>query len=79
MTTYMIILESVNKVRSFVNAITGFNYAFEIISGSYSLNAKSIMGIFSLDLSSPIELIVNCDSSNPDLESRLDPFIVQQI
>lgn len=79
MIKYMVKLESVSKVKEFVNTISNFDYDFELISGSYTLNAKSIMGIFSLDLSSPIELIVNCDSSNPDLESRLDPFIVQQI
>lgn len=78
MTTYMIILESVNKVRSFVNAITGFNYAFEIISGSYSLNAKSIMGIFALDLNQPLELRVHVSVPDPHLESVLEPYLYKQ-
>ena len=54
MKTVQISLNSIDKVKSFVNAITQFEYDFDLISGRYVIDAKSIMGIFSLDLSKPI-------------------------
>lgn len=51
MKTVQISLNSIDKVKSFVNAITQFDYDFDLISGRYVIDAKSIMGIFSLDLS----------------------------
>ena len=55
MKTVQISLNSIDKVKSFVNAITQFNFDFDLISGRYVIDAKSIMGIFSLDLSKPID------------------------
>ena len=51
MKTVQISLNSIGKVKSFVNAISQFEYDFDLISGRYVIDAKSIMGIFSLDLS----------------------------
>jgi len=51
MKTVQISLNSIGKVKSFVNAISQFDYDFDLISGRYVIDAKSIMGIFSLDLS----------------------------
>ena len=48
MKTVQISLNSIDKVKSFVNAITQFNFDFDLISGRYVIDAKSIMGIFSL-------------------------------
>ena len=56
MKTVQISLNSIDKVKSFVNAITQFEFDFDLVSGRYVIDAKSIMGIFSLDLSKPIEL-----------------------
>ena len=56
MKTVQISLNSIGKVKSFVNAISQFEYDFDLISGRYVIDAKSIMGIFSLDLSKPIDL-----------------------
>ena len=50
MKTVQISLNSIGKVKSFVNAISLFEYDFDLISGRYVIDAKSIMGIFSLDL-----------------------------
>ena len=54
MKTIQISLNSIDKVKSFVNDITKFDYDFDLVSGRYVIDAKSIMGIFSLDLSKPI-------------------------
>ena len=56
MKTVQISLNSIDKVKSFVNTITCFDYDFDLISGRYTIDAKSIMGIFSLDLSNPLQL-----------------------
>ena len=51
MKTVQISLNSIDKVKSFVNDITKFDYDFDLVSGRYVIDAKSIRGIFSLDLS----------------------------
>ena len=77
MKTVQISLNSIDKVKSFVNAITQYEYDFDLISGRYVIDAKSIMGIFSLDLSKPIDL--NVHSAGDALQTVLDvlaPYIV---
>ena len=65
MKTVQISLNSIGKVKSFVNTISQFEYDFDLISGRYVIDAKSIMGIFSLDLSKPIELNIQISPSIP--------------
>ena len=60
MKTINITLNSIDKVKSFVNDITKFDVDFDLISGRYVIDAKSIMGIFSLDLANSIKLDVHC-------------------
>ncbi|MCI9217017.1 HPr family phosphocarrier protein [Lachnospiraceae bacterium 42-17] len=69
MKTVLISLNSIDKVKSFVNSITKFDYDFDLVSGRYVIDAKSIMGIFSLDLSKPIEL--NIHAGEPDMDNIL--------
>lgn len=66
MKTVQISLNSIGKVKSFVNAITQFDFDFDLISGRYVIDAKSIMGIFSLDLSKPIDLNIHADGAALD-------------
>ena len=61
MKTVKISLNSIDKVKAFVNDITKFDYDFDLVSGRYVIDAKSIMGIFSLDLRMPICMTVNSD------------------
>lgn len=78
MKTVQISLNSIDKVKSFVNAITQFNFDFDLISGRYVIDAKSIMGIFSLDLSKPIELNIHVDNSDIDsILEILKPYICE--
>lgn len=51
-----IVLKSINEVKKFVQTITQFNGEFEIVSGKYIVDAKSILGLFSVDLSKPVKL-----------------------
>lgn len=76
MKTVQICLDSIDKVKSFVNAITTFNAEFDLISGRYVIDAKSIMGIFSLDLSKPIDLNIHSESNVEEILAKLADFIV---
>ena len=63
MKTLQISLNSIDKVKSFVNDITKFENDFDLVSGRYVIDAKSIMGIFSLDLSKPIDLNIHAEEN----------------
>jgi len=63
MKTVQISLNSIDKVKSFVNDITKFDCDFDLVSGRYVIDAKSIMGIFSLDLSKPIDLNIHAEEN----------------
>jgi len=66
MKTVDISLSSIDKVKTFVNLINRFDYDFDLVSGRYVIDAKSIMGIFSLDLSKPITLNIHADNAEAD-------------
>ncbi len=66
MKTVDISLNSIDKVKSFVNDISKFDFDFDLVSGRYVIDAKSIMGIFSLDLSKPITLNIHADGESID-------------
>ena len=76
MTTVQISLNSIDKVKSFVNDISKFNSDFDLVSGRYVIDAKSIMGIFSLDLSKPINLNIHAEENMEDILKVLAPYII---
>ena len=77
MKTVDISLNSIDKVKNFVNLINRFDYDFDLVSGRYVIDAKSIMGIFSLDLSKPIALNIHADDKNIDeILTELAPYLV---
>ncbi len=75
MKTVQITLNSIDKVKSFVNVITKFDNDFDLISGRYVIDAKSIMGIFSLDLSKPIELNIHASENMDEIMKVLAPYV----
>lgn len=58
-----ILLKSIADVKKFVQTITMFSGDFELISGKYIVDAKSILGLFSVDLSKPVILRIEGDDS----------------
>ena len=76
MKTVHISLNSIDKVKAFVNEITKFDNDFDLVSGRYVIDAKSIMGIFSLDLSKPITLEAHTEDGEAFLK-EIEPFIVK--
>ena len=55
-------LFTVQQIREFVNTVILLEYEVDLVQGRYLIDAKSIMGIFSLDLLSPITLIAHSDN-----------------
>lgn len=76
MKTVQISLDSIEKVKSFVNTITKFDQDFDLVSGRYVIDAKSIMGIFSLDLSKPIDLNIHAEKDQDAILEALAPYLV---
>ncbi len=58
-----VFLNSIGKVKDFVKIAGSFEESIDLCSGRYVIDAKSIMGIFSLDLSKPVELITSADNA----------------
>ena len=77
MVTVRISLNSIDKVKSFVNDLTKFDSDFDLVSGRYVIDAKSIMGIFSLDLSKPIDLNIHEEKNLDTVMKVLEPYIIQ--
>ena len=79
MKTIKVSLDSIDKVKSFVNMLSKFDFDFDLVSGRYIIDAKSIMGIFSLDLSKPIDLNIHADGKDLDVACKvLEPYRVDQ-
>lgn len=70
-------LNSIEKVKNFVNDISGINAEFDLVSGRYVIDAKSIMGIFSLDISKPIDLNIHTEDNVEDIMAVIKPYIAE--
>ena len=71
-----IMLNTINDVKKFVNIVSKYDFDVDLISGRYAIDAKSIMGIFSLDLSKPIKLNVHL-AGPMNLIEEIKAFIVE--
>lgn len=69
-------LETIQDVRDFVNLMSTQTMDIDLCSGRYVVDAKSIMGIFSLDLLKPIEMTIYSDDCD-DLLKAIDRFIIK--
>ena len=76
MKTVKVSLNSIDAVKSFVNVVTKYDSDFDLVSGRYVIDAKSIMGIFSLDLSKPIDLNIHAESNAYEILAALKPYII---
>jgi phosphotransferase system HPr-like phosphotransfer protein len=75
MKTFNIMLNSINDVKNFVSIVNKYDFDVDLTSGRYVVDAKSIMGIFSLDLSKPILVEIHNDKAD-DLYNELVQFKV---
>ncbi len=68
MKSFEILLSSINDIKVFVNIVNKYEFDVDLTSGRYVVDAKSIMGIFSLDLSKPIKVDVHSDDADAFIE-----------
>ena len=71
-----IMLSNVQDIRNFVNEVILVDYDVDLVQGRYTIDAKSIMGIFSLNLRSPITLVAHTDNAD-EFFARIEKFAVK--
>ena len=76
MKCFNIMLHSINDVKSFVNTVNKYDFDVDLTSGRYVVDAKSIMGIFSLDLSKPIKVEVFTEEPG-EFMNEMKAFIIE--
>lgn len=74
MKNHTILLKSVVDVKNFVNITNCYDFDIDLESGRYIVDGKSIMGIFSLDLSKPIKVHIHADD---DVAQEFEKKILQ--
>ncbi|MCM1299339.1 MAG: HPr family phosphocarrier protein [Firmicutes bacterium] len=75
MVEYKVKISTINDVKKFVNAVSKYDFDVDLISGRYAIDAKSIMGIFSIDLSK--ELVLKAHTDNADVvKADLAEYII---
>ena len=75
MTTTKIRLNTVGDIKDFVNIVTKYEFEVDLTSDRYVVDAKSIMGLYSLDLSKPVEVKIYSDDCQTFLD-EIKNFIV---
>ena len=73
MQVFQVNLQSIDDVKAFVQLVNEYAYDIDLASGRYVVDAKSIMGIFSLDLTAPLDVHIHNDDAD-DLIARMKPF-----
>ena len=76
MATFKIALSSINDVKNFVNIVSKYDFDIDLISDRYVVDAKSIMGIFSLDLTKTITVEAHADEVGA-FADELKPYIAE--
>ena len=74
METVYVNLEGVEGVKRFVDTVSKIDGEFSLVEGKYIVDAKSIMGILSLDLSEKIRLEI--ETGDDAVLQKLGPFLV---
>ena len=73
-----IFLKTLEDVKNFVDVAISKPYDIELLSGKYIVNAKSIMGVFSLDLTLPLTMVANI-AEDDQLLSQIEPYIISSL
>ena len=74
MKTLNVSLASINDVKNFVNIVAKYDFDIDLVSDRYVVDAKSIMGIFSLDLTKPIGVNLHTDDTDAIMK-ELEPYM----
>lgn len=77
MKSISLLLNTTESVKSFVNVISQYDFDMDLRCGRYVVDAKSILGIFSLDLNRPVVLEIPSDSDCSELIQKISQYIYQ--
>lgn len=77
MVRFTVHFQSITDVKDFVHTVNSFPYDVDLSSGRYVVDAKSIMGIFSLELQRPINIEIHNDHCD-DLVEALKPYRIEE-
>ncbi|MCI9214014.1 MAG: HPr family phosphocarrier protein [Oscillospiraceae bacterium] len=67
-------LTQVSQVQQFVNTVNKYPFDVDMVSGRYTINAKSLLGIYSLDLNRPLQVLIYSDDCE-ELKAELREFM----
>lgn len=76
MTQVKVHFKAITDVYTFVGIVSKYTFDVDMCSGRYVIDAKSIMGVFSLDLLSDIQLNIHSDNA-AELIADIDAYIVK--
>ena len=76
MKSFKVMLSSIEDVKTLVEIVNEFDFDVDMVSGRYVVDAKSLMGIFSLDLAKPVSMRVYAEETEK-LEEKLEKFILK--
>ena len=71
-----IILRDMQAIREFVKEVVVLDYDVDLVQGRYIIDAKSIMGIFALDINSPIKVVANTRDASPFF-AAIEKYVVK--
>lgn len=77
MIQYKILINTISDVKEFVNITNRYDFDIDLASGRYSVDGKSIMGIFSLDLAKPIEMTAHVYTAD-DFVEDIQKFVIKE-
>lgn len=77
MKSISLLLNTTESVKSFVNIMSQYDFDMDLRCGRYVVDAKSILGIFSLDLNRPVVLEIHSDGDCEDLIKKISKYIYQ--
>ncbi len=72
----MVLINTFAKARRFCSLVSHMDGDFDLSSDRYTVDAKSFLGLFSLDLNDPIELTIHSEENLDDILRQLTPYIV---
>ncbi len=70
-----IMLKDINAVKDFVTKVSTFPFDVDLLTGRYIIDAKSIMGVLSLDLSSPLSLVIHSEQCD-DILDEIGQYVI---
>ncbi len=74
MITHSVCIDSMEKIMRFVSIMNTFHGRFDLVSGCSAVSAKSMMGVFSLDISRPVSLYIYNDESADTVLKAISAF-----